>query len=599
MAQTFGHFLLNEVLPEEHKVTGSLDKKALRQTLSDIAQKDATKYPQVVSALKRLGDTLSTLDGISVGLDDIEPVYKERDAFLRPAVEALKAAKTPEEKLKIVIATQQKALELTKRHPGTMAVMAQSGARGNVPQLMKSVTSPIAAQSPKGSAYPWIVRHGYSEGLRPADYWLTAGESRLATIQGSMSTAEPGDLAKVMVNNLYPMVVTEDDCGTKNGVAMPSSDGHIQGRVLAKDAPPYKRGDVITRKMLGPLKDKNQTVIVRSPMTCEAHSGVCRACQGHNEKGEYHQVGENVGVRAAQALTEPLTQMVLSSKHGVTLVKDGPVKLEGVSGLRQLIEVPSSFLHKATLASRAGKVTGIKQAPHGGNYVYVDGVEHYAGPNIKLKVTVGQTVEAGDALSDGIPKPDEVTAHKGLGAGRQYMVDALHDLYKNHGLNMDKRHLELVARADLNYVQVRNHSDQHPDLLRGDIIPYARYRAAVEQSTRKLPLEKAEGHVLGEEVFHFTVGTEITPSIVAQLKAHGVKEVRVSDSAPDVDFIKRPMTRNPLLHPDWLARLSHRYLKDGLLRGAHVGDVSDIHGTHPVPAYAYGADFGNGPAGRY
>ena len=270
-----------------------------------------------------------------------------------------------------------------------------------------------------------------------------------------------------------------------------------------------------------------------------------------------------------------------------------------MAGVRQMIEVPQSFVNKATLADHMGVVTKVSVAPHGGHYVYVDQHEHYVAPHLEVLVHAGQSVEAGDVLSDGVPKPDELVAHKGLGVGRQYLVDALHRLYKKQGVDVDKRHLEILARADLNHVRVLGHSDAHPELLRGDLISYDVYKNAIGSDTKTMAIAAASGHVLGKETLHFTVGTPLTPSIVATMQKHGVKEVAVASSAPRVEFVMKPMTRNPLLNPDWLARMSHRYLKDTLLRGAHYGDATDYHSTHPVPAYAFGETFGTGTDGRY
>jgi len=291
--------------------------------------------------------------------------------------------------------------------------------------------------------------------------------------------------------------------------------------------------------------------------------------------------------------------MALSAKHGGQALKGTVVKLTGIAGVRQLLEVPQTFINQAPLAEHAGEITKIAPASHGGTHVYVGAVQHYIGPNLKVLVSPGQKVEAGDILSEGIPKPNELIRHKGFGAGRQYLIDTLHDIYRTQGMDVDKRHFELVARADLNHIKVLEHSDEHPELLKGEILPYSVYRDAAAKGGHVIPLAQAEGAVLGKEVFHFTVGTPITASIISTLKGHGVTTVTVASSLPKVEFMMRPMTRNPLLHPDWMARLAHRYLKDSLLQGARTGAQSDRHSTHPVAAYAFGAEFGAGPEGRY
>lgn len=599
MTQTLGHLLVNDVLPERHRTNEPLGKASLNKKLVALAKEDPRAYVQIVSRLKKLGDELSTLEGVSVGLDDIAPDYHARDKVMAPAILAIKKITDPQAREKLILGVQDQMMNYTRTHSGSMTQMALSGARGNIPQLMKTVGSPVAAIDHKGAITPWLIGRSYSEGLTPAEYWVTGNEARINTIKSSTSVAEPGDLAKILVNNLYPYVITMDDCGTHNGIVMDLGDGHILGRYLAKDVERHKRNELVTQGVIADLKKSHKTAYVRSPMTCEAREGLCRKCQGLDEKGAPHAIGINAGVRAAQALSEPLTQFALNAKHGVRVLKGASKELDGLAGVRQMIEVPQSFFNKATLAERAGTVTRTMVAPHGGHYVYVDDHEHYVAPHLDLLVKPGHVVEAGDVLSEGVPKPDELVAHKGLGVGRQYLVDALHRLYKKQGVDVDKRHLEILAKADLNHVRVLEHADEHPELLRGDIVSYETYKASVARNLRAVPIDKALGAVLGKETLHFTVGTPLTASIVATLKQHGVKEVEISETAPAVEFIMKPMTRNPLLSPDWMARMSHRYLKDSLLKGAHFGDATDFHSTHPVPAYAYGVEFGSGKDGRY
>lgn len=599
MAQTFGRFLINDLLPTKHHVTGTLNKKEFQQKMLDLAKEDPAEYVEIVSKLKRLGDDISTLEGISVGLDDITPSYKARDALIASTTKALNAAVTTSAKEGILIDAKEKMKAITREHPGSMTAMALSGARGNLEQLAKTVSSPVTVTSSRGRPLPWIVGRSYAEGLSSADHWAAGNDVRHNTVQAAVSISEPGDMLKIMTNNMYPMVITSDDCGTPNGLALASTDGNIVDRYLSKDQAGYHRNDLVTKPLATALRSKVTTVYVRSPLTCIAKTGICRKCQGLDERGRPHAIGINVGVRAGQALAEPLTQMALSAKHGGKAVKATTIKLEGMPGVRQLLEVPQNFINKATLADHTGKITKIIPAPHGGTYIFVDQTQHYVSPHLKIHAHVGQHVEAGDVLSEGILKPDELIKHKGFGTGRQYLIDTLHDIYSGQGLNVDKRHFELVARTDLNHIKVVEHSDEHPELVKGETLPYSVYRDAAEKHGKVVPLEQALGAVLGKEELHYTAGTPLTATILAALKNHGIKQVTVTTSLPRVEFLMRPMTRNPLLHPDWMARLSHRYLKDSLLQGARTGAQSDRHSTHPVPAYAYGAEFGTGDSGSY
>ena len=589
--QTLGQFLVNDILPEAHRTQEALGKANLGKKLTAMAKEDPRAYVEIVSRLKKLGDEVATLEGVSVGLDDIEPAYAERDSIMQPAMERIKHMKDPKEREKLILDVQSRILDHAKRHPGTMTRMALSGARGSIPQLIKTIASPVASVDAKGNVVPWLIGKSYAEGLTPADYWVAANEARLNTVKSSTSISEPGDIHKMVVNLLYPYVVTKDDCGTYNGISMLPSDPHTGGRYVAGT------NELITTSVLGRLRAAGHPVTVRSPMTCEAE-GICKKCQGLDENGKPHEVGINVGVRAAQAMTEPLTQFALGAKHGARLLKGTSTKLDGLPGLRQLLEIPRSFFNKAALAEKSGTVTKVQAAPHGGHYVNVGTHEHYVGPTLRVLVHEGQKVDAGDILSEGVPKPDEVVAHKGLGVGRQYLVSALHDIYKGQGIDLDKRHLELLARADLGLVKITDDGD-HPDAIRGDIVSYPKFRAMLKGSLEARPLSAAAGQILGAEALHYTAGTHLTQAVLDDLKTHGVTQVHVSMGGPRADFIMKPLARNPLFNPDWLARMAHRYLGDSLMRGAHTGEVSDLHGLHPVPAYSAGAEFGQGEDGKY
>jgi hypothetical protein len=257
-------------------------------------------------------------------------------------------------------------------------------------------------------------------------------------------------------------------------------------------------------------------------------------------------------------------------------------------------------MHKATLAEHDGEVAKVESAPQGGHYVWVGGTRHYAGPELSIIRKAGDKIEAGDPLTDGVPKPDEIVAHKGLGEGRHYLVEALHSVYTRAGADVDKRHLETLARSVLNHVYVADVEDGHDHgFLKGDIVNYNRLAAALASERRRVPVNDALGEPLAADILHHTAGTRVTSSIRDALSAKGITHVDVAPHAPRVEPLMRPASRTPLLNSDWMQRLAHRYLKESLLAGAHRGDVSDLHGPSPVPGYAAGIEFEQGPGGTY
>ena len=594
MATTLGRHLVDNALPEKWRGRGVLNKGSLNNMLVEIAKEHPDKYPDIVTKLKRLGDEVATLDGISVGLDDIAPRHTERDAALKPHVEAYRVAKTSGDKEKALMGAEDAMLTLAKNHPGTMGEMVRSGGRGNAAQLMRAVGAPVLARDSKNKIIPWMITRSFSEGLKPADAWVAGTQARVNAVLSNISVVEPGDLAKILVNNMNDQLVTMPDCGTKNGISMPGSDPHIIDRYTAAT------NKLITPQYASQLSKSNDPVIVRSPMTCEAAHGVCQHCQGLSPSGQLHNIGTNVGVRAAQALAEPLTQFSLNAKHGgrIDRASDAEPKLEGIKGIRSLLEVPTTFMHRAILAEHDGEVTDIEKAPQGGHYVYVGGTQHYVEPEHRVVVKRGDSVYAGDVLSNGVPNPAEIVRHKGLGDGRRYLVDALADVYKRSGSEVDKRHLETLAKSVLNHVQI---TDPGPDdaFLKGDIVDYNKFHAALAASKQRVPTTDSHGETLADGILHYTAGTTITNTIADNLIKHGVTSVAIAQQGPQAVPVMRPASRNPLLNADWLHRLGHRYLKETLLSGIHRGDTSDLHGYSPTAAYAAGLDFGNGPDGKY
>lgn len=595
-SEPFGRVLVNQQLPAAYRVHGAITKKSLQRSMNELAHKDPHAYAQSVVQLKRVGDELATLEGLTVGLDDITPDYAARRKILDPLQRKFRAAKTDDQRRDLAEEAQDKLLKSTLKHKSELALQVQSGARGSPSDYSNIVSGVGYGRDTHGRVEPWLIDRSYSEGMKPSDYWVTTGQSMMDTIKTYTEVSVPGELAKKLVANMSDIVVTEDDCGTRNGILMDPMSPDVVDRFLARDAGPFRHNTLITPIIQPKLAKLKGQILVRSPMTCEAGDGVCQKCQGLDEKGNIQQVGTNVGIRAAQAMSEPLTQFALNAKHGRTLKAD-KTQVHGVQGFRQIIESPQQFINKATLAEVDGKVTKIEKAPQGGHFVYVNDVRHYVTPIMGVVVQTGQTVEHGDVLSEGIPKPDELVRHKGIGVGRLYMVNSLKNIYENQGQNLDQRHFELLARGGLNHVRVLN--DPGKTFIKGDIISYNNLKSMLGQSTRTIALKDSLGETLGKEYFQFAAGMRITPPMIEFLKGQKVKEVVISPRAPDVEFVMKSATMAPRAHADWLARMSHQGLKTTMQQAAQYGEKSNLHGSHPVPAYTYGVEFGKGEKGRY
>jgi DNA-directed RNA polymerase subunit beta' len=599
MPQTFGQHLVNRVLPSDLQAKGVIDSKELNRRLYTLARKDPARAAKTMDQIRQLGHEIATTEGASITLNDITPDYQRRDEVLHPALAQLKRTDNPDTRRRIILDAQDKMAKATKHFGGTQKMMVESGTRGKPVQLMRSFMSPIAARTAEGDAFPWMIRKSYSEGLPPSDHFAASMESRNNLISANLAITEPGDFSKILVNNMGDQLILDDDCGTHNGIAMSSDDPNIIDRFLVKPAAGFRSGTQVTPQVYSRLrKDKKVgDVIVRSPMTCEHGDGICQKCQGLDERGQLHRIGTNVGIRSAQAITEPLTQFTLSARHGVRAAGSDAAKIKSLKGVRQFLEIPKTFANKAALSDTDGTVEDIQKAPQGGFNINVGGHQHYVPPHLKPTVSKGQAVAAGDALSEGIPMPNEVVQYKGMGVGRKYMVDQLHEAYKGQGIDVDKRHLEILAKTHLNKVQIDD--DPEDRFYPGEVVNFPNMMKRLSEDVENVGLGQAKGRVLAKNYLHHMAGTTVTPEISKDLKKHGVGRVAVAKAPPRVSFMMQSIVSNPLLNPDWLARMAHRKLKQTVMEGAHFGERSDIHGTHPVPAYVHGTEFGKGRGGRY
>jgi len=595
--ETFGRYLLNDTLPESYRIKGPITKSELKSQMGVLARTNPQQYTTTITNLKQRGDELATLEGLSIGLDDITPEYDKRNKLLSPLRRKFQQATNDTQRKAIATEAQSRLTESVAKHPGSLTLQVNSGARGNKTQYANMVSGLGYARDAKGGVLPWMIEKSYAEGLKPADYWATTNQSMMDVVKTYTAISDPGELSKKLVAGMTDLVITEDDCGTHNGVKLKTTSADVIDRYLAKDVGPFQRNTLVTPLIQPKIAKGFPTILVRSPMTCEAADGVCRYCQGLDEKGQLHVRGINVGVRAAQAMAEPLTQFALNAKHGGRTIESDKNQVHGIAGFRQIIETPQQFINKATLASQTGKITKIEKAPQGGNFVYIGKDQHYTSPGMGLKVRVGDSVEQGDVLSEGIPKPDEVVKYKGLGQGRLYMVNTLHKLYKSQGKNLDRRHFELLAKSNLNHVQILE--DPTDTFIKGDIVGYNTLRKELGRNVKQVSLSDAVGETLGKEYLQYVVGTRVTPSIIVDLRKEGIKEVLISPRAPSVEFTMKSATNVPKMHEDFIARMAHQGLKPSILRAAHTGEISRIHGTHPVPAYIYGTEFGQGEGGNY
>ena len=394
------------------------------------------------------------------------------------------------------------------------------------------------------------------------------------------------------------MVTAKDKDGDYNylrGMPVDTDDADNEGALLAHDIGGYKKNTVLTPRILGDLKTKGITkVLIRSPiLTGPEDGGVYANDVGVREKNRIAPVGDFVGVAAAQAASERLTQMTLGAKHSGGVAGSGKVS-GGFKAINQVIQAPKIYTGGAAHSQVDGKIQDIHDAPQGGKYIIVDGQKHHIPHGFNPVVKIGDDVEAGDVLSEGLPNPSEIVKHKGIGEGRRYMTRTLREIYKNSGAPAHRRNLELISRGLIDHVRLK---DEVGENVPEDVVNYSRLAHYYEprKGFKTLDPRQAKGMYLEKPVLHYTIGTKLRPSVIKELQEFGITSVDAHSEPPPFEPEMIRGLENVANDPDWMTRFLGSYVKKNLLRGVHRVHSSDERSTSYVPSLARAVDFNKFP----
>lgn len=470
----------------------------------------------------------------------------------------------------------------------TAAKMARTGARGNPSQLASGTSTPLMSSNVKGELIPVVIKSSFAEGMRPAEQIALSYMGRGSTVLSQLSTALPGALFKKLSPTVFHEVITEVDCKTRNGIFVPITDSkRLIGRYDAVS------GNIIDTHFLKDAASSGKTSLkVRSSMTCEAHEGVCQHCYGLSANGRLPEIGTNIGVIAAQSVSEVLTQAMLSTKHKTTV---GERKGNAYEQAANLLNNPTeNFKDEATISHVDGVVSAIKQTPLGDTHVFVNEKMHFVPISQQLKVKLGDKIRSGQALSTGVINPRTLVSLRGIGAGRSYVADELRDIY---GGNLDPRHFEIIAKNMIKYVEIINPGET--GFLPGEKVEINAIRKYLSKGAKEVPIEHAEGAVLSNSIGTLTAGTLLDANHVHELKDLGITHVQVTHSGIRIKPIVPGLQTAKLLDKNWISKLSFSRLRDTLKESAATGAESQVHSTDPITGYMFGSEFGEGPNGRY
>lgn len=569
---TIGRMKLLNVMPDDLKKTfeekilfgPNLTKSEMAKMMREVARLRRDYYPQVADALKNLGAKSSYMEAASYGLNDLR-VHKDiRDHHLAIADEKLAKIANPTDRDKVAVygeansnitkdlkarlSTEQSDNRLWKWTGGSGAI---AGKWTNVEQIL---SAPLQVQDSSGQTCAEPIRKSYSEGLATSDYWNTLPGIRAGTLARVKGTSEPGAKAKDLVNLAINVVVTEDDCGTKNGVSIPTKNIDCEGRYLGEDTTIggtlYKRNTLMTVDSMKEIQKHISEIKLRSPLTCLLTRGVCKKCQGFNEHGRDYNVGENAGVNAAQSMSEPLTQMAMRLFHSGGSANGAGAKMGNqLDRLSELFEIPQTLRDKAIITTIDGSVVNIKEDEVAGGYFIQIGETEFKIPSGKqLSVKVGDTVKKGQALCDGPINPHELLEVGGMPMARDYLLKEMSQIYGSYGVR--QRHVETVLRNLTNMVEIVE--DPEFEFVPGEVIARTQMlRTNAERNASKKKL------------------------IVAK------------DTLKRINEAVQVNTEN-----DFLAGLNYQEIRDVITEGAALGAKSNLHGINPLPGIAYGAEFG-------
>lgn len=612
---TIGSLLFEQIVPEElrQREDGKpeqLTSGRVSDILEQVAHRNPEQYREISHKLLKLGAKGSVETNTSFTLADLEsPIEKEEIlAELKKKVDRIKGSKSlsdedKENKVLELYADMGRRLpdqvfeEAMKRDSG-LARMVAAGARGSKGQLNSNIGADMAVSDSEGRQIPIPIFSNYAEGLSPAEYFAASYGTRLGLVATKFAVQDSGYFAKQLSAAASDLIITESDCGTKEGLPVKVDDSSNIGGVLARPVGGFDAGTIVTPKVARQIKSKrgDKRIVLRSPVSCRAKGGgICSQCAGIREQNRFPDIGDNIGLSASNGVSEPVSQALLSTKHTAGVASaGGSGQVRGFPQIDSLAQVPKTFPFAATLANLDGSVSKIEDAPQGGRYITVDTERHYVPEDREVKVKVGDKVEAGDILSSGTPNPREIVQHKGVGAGRAYFVDAMQKALADNRTTADRRNLEVISRALINHVKIGDDMTSK-EYLPDDIVEYSALASSYARAgdTEVRPLKRSAGLYLQTPTLHYTVGTRMTPSVIKTLQEVGQEEVEVSPTKPTFEPIMVRMADNPAYKQDFMTHTGQSQIKRNLGRDVQSGKAeSKLHGKYPAPALARGVEFG-------
>ena len=527
---TLGRFLFNEIIDQDlgfvdrtipgNELKLEIDFHVIKKDLKKILEKvievhGTTKTAEVLDNIKAIGNKYSTRAAMTVSISDmtvpsakkeiLEETQKEVDDI---NLRFRYGEYTDEERYKMVVKTWDDADKRLTRELmngldryNNIFMMADSGARGSEKQIKQLAGMRGMMQDTSGRTIELPIKSNLREGLDVLEYFISAHGARKGLSDTALRTADSGYLTRRLVDVSHDIIIREEDCAKDGNIpymeisafvnnsaedVVESLQERITGRTAAEDITDPETGMVIVKKneLIYPLKAKAVAatgvtkVKIRNVLACRCKGGICSKCYGANmASGEPVQIGEAVGIIAAQSIGEPGTQLTMRTFHtgGVAGVED----ITG--GLPRVEEIFEARKPKgvAIISDLAGTVY-VKEDAERREVIVTDeetGVsKSYLIPyNMRIKSTVvtDSHLEAGDAITDGSVNPHDLLRIKGDRAVQDYMLREVQKVYRMVGEDINDKHLEVIVRQMMKKVRVEDPGDS--DVLSGTTMDYLDY----------------------------------------------------------------------------------------------------------------------------
>ncbi|MCF0124698.1 MAG: DNA-directed RNA polymerase subunit beta' [Clostridia bacterium] len=506
--------------PFQYEINFPVMKKTMGQIIEKvISVHGLVESAEVIDYIKALGFKYSTIAGITFSMDDVK-VPEAKKGLLADADKEIDTIRkqyargliTNEERYNAVINVWENttkkvstAMEENFEELNPIYMMVKSGARGNMNQLRQIAGIRGLMASTTGKAVEIPIKASFAEGLDALEYFISAHGARKGLSDTALRTADSGYLTRRLVDVSQDIIVKEYDCGTDEGIMVYDiKDGNqviekmqerLIGRYVVNDAidPKTKELIVDTNTMINEkiaekiISAGIEKLEVRSVLACHSKHGVCQKCYGMGlARRDLVSIGESVGIIAAQSIGEPGTQLTMRTIHsgGVAGVAD---ITQGLPRVEELFEArkPKGL---AIISEIDGKVK-IKETKKKKEVVITskDNSKTYTIPfGSKMKVKDGDMVEAGDALIEGSINPAEILEIKGPEGVYEYLISEVQKVYRNQGVDINDKHIEVIGRQMLKKVRVDDNADT--DMFPGSLIDMYEFarknKEAVEQGKR-------------------------------------------------------------------------------------------------------------------